>query len=80
MSYGVVACSKCRREVHQNGPVVHHSSCKTPTRCYCPHGWTHCEDLSARCEGAESSYIGHLKGEPVGRFCSIDRGPDERPV
>lgn len=69
MSWGVVACSVCRREVHQNGP----EDPKTRT-----HGWTHCEDGTPRCEGSVSAYLSQLSGEPVGRFCNIDQGPDDR--
>lgn len=54
MSSGMVICSECLREVHQDGPN---------------HTWTHCEDKTPRCEGAMSVYplMGHIKGKWCGR-------------
>lgn len=54
MSTGLVICSVCLREVHQDGPNQ---------------SWTHCEDRTARCENANSVYplMGHIKGEWCGK-------------
>lgn len=63
MSYGIVICSVCHREVHQDG------LCQS---------WTHCEDKSPRCEGANSIYPSSpadIKGE----WCGKDAGPDGIP-
>ena len=56
MSYGIVICSVCKREVHQDGPN---------------HTWTHCEDKTPRCEKAHSSYPDNV-GEIVGKWCGMD--------
>ncbi len=60
MSTGIVVCSKCRREVHQDGP-------KDKDGRY---GWRHCEDKTPKCEGATVDYA--ERGEPKGRFCGMD--------
>jgi hypothetical protein len=60
MSTGVVVCSVCRREVHQDGP---HAASGVST-------WRHCEDKTPRCDGASSAYP--KAGEPVGKWCGID--------
>ena len=54
MSYGIVICSSCLREVHQDGPN---------------HTWTHCEDKTPRCDDAASCYalMNHIKGKWCGR-------------
>jgi hypothetical protein len=44
MSSGLVICSKCRRELHQDG---------IPSQ---EHGWRHCEDKTPRCAGAHTDY------------------------
>jgi len=59
MSTGLVICSKCRREVHQDGPKEHEK------------GWRHCEDKSSRCAGAQSDYP-VSRTEIVGRWCGQD--------
>ena len=41
MSYGIVICSKCKREVHQDGSE---------------HSWRHCEDKTAICQNAEDCW------------------------
>ena len=46
MSTGLVVCSICHREVHQDGPE---------------HSWTHFNDQSPRCEGAEILYAASLR-------------------
>ena len=68
VSWGVVACSTCRREVHQNGPEEKPDAPAGFRRST----WLHCEDQTPRCEGASSDYLQNLKGAPVGRFCNID--------
>ena len=57
MSYGMVICSKCKREVHQDGPGQ---------------SWTHCEDKTPRCEGAQSIYPSKDRSELVGKWCAKD--------
>jgi len=55
MSTGLVICSKCYREVHQDGEN---------------HSWRHCEDKTSRCEGASSIYPlsrSFIKGKYCGR-------------
>lgn len=59
MSWGIAICSKCRREVHQDGPNQ---------------TWTHCEDKSPRCERANSAYPKEGE-KPVGRVCGADDMP-----
>lgn len=62
MSTGLVICSACRREVHQDGGRP------APDQ---PAGWRHCEDQSPRCEGATSRYPENA-GEIVGLYCGAD--------
>ena len=64
MSCGIVVCSKCRREVHQNGAKTINEYGHERT------GWTHCEDGSPRCEGASSDYASTDK--IVGKWCGMD--------
>ena len=64
MSYGIVVCSKCRREVHQNGGME------------CGMGWTHCTGSSAApgspiCKGAKAVYPSSTE-EIVGAYCGAD--------
>jgi hypothetical protein len=47
MSYGVVMCGKCGREVHQDGQN---------------HTWTHCEDKTPICRGFRAVYAGDGEG------------------
>ncbi len=56
MSFGLVICSTCKREVHQDGEN---------------HTWRHCEDKSPRCEGAVSAYPTDKSGI-AGKFCGMD--------
>lgn len=56
MSYGIVICSVCKSEVHQDGEN---------------HGWRHCEDKTPRCEGGSSGYPQSLS-EIVGKWCGRD--------
>lgn len=58
MSYGIVVCSKCRREIHQSG---------TPLNQW---AWVHCEDGSEQCAGGDRDYAGY--GEPLGKWCGRD--------
>lgn len=54
MSYGLVICSKCGREVHQDRV----------------RGWFHCEDNTPRCDGASAAYPGspgEIVGKCCGR-------------
>lgn len=59
MSYGLVICSKCQREIHQDGPKP------------IENGWRHCEDKSPRCEGA-SAVFPKTKAEIKGKWCGAD--------
>ena len=56
MSTGLVICSICKREVHQDGEN---------------HSWRHCEDKTLRCEGASSVYP-KSKDEIMGKYCGCD--------
>lgn len=73
MSTGLVICSLCRREVHQDGPREWHGK---PD----PNGtatWTHCDDHTRRCEGATSTYP-RTRSEIVGPVCAADGPLPER--
>lgn len=61
MSTGMVICSKCQREVHQDGdPRLRR-------------GWRHCEDGSPICDLATAAYP--MSAEDVrGSYCCAD-GP-----
>lgn len=61
MSTGIVMCSVCHRELHQDGPVVNGRTT-----------WTHCEDKSPICDGAAVQYVIGSGVETVGRFCGRD--------
>lgn len=66
MSAGLVVCSACRREVHQNGPY------KYPEK---PPGfrestWQHCEDQTPICIGASAPYAD--RHEVKGKACFAD--------
>ena len=58
MSYGIVVCSICKREMHQDGDN---------------HTWRHCEDKTPRCVGAYLIYPRpyDLKNI-VGKWCGCD--------
>ena len=60
MSTGVVVCSLCRREIHQDGER------DIPGQT----GWRHCDDKSPRCFGAKADYP--LSDEPLGKWCGRD--------
>lgn len=60
MSAGIVVCSACRREVHQDGPLVDGRS-----------GWSHCEDKSPICDDAGAVYP-DAGEQPRGHWCGRD--------
>jgi hypothetical protein len=62
MSTGLVICSTCRREVHQD-------SRRSPLE----KGWYHCDDGTPRCAGAHSAYP-QTADEVRGPACCAD-GP-----
>ncbi len=64
MSYGIVICSICFREVHQIGPQ---NSIEK--------GWRHCEDKTPRCKGAQSVYPKD-KSQIKGKWCGMDDHPE----
>lgn len=63
MSNGIVVCSICGREVHQDGPAV-------KVGAYEQYTWLHCEDKTPRCEGAISDFA--MGKDPVGKWCGRD--------
>jgi hypothetical protein len=64
MSQGIVVCSTCKHEVHQDGPAA---------------AWQHCDDGSPRCDGAQSVYPAST-GEIEGKWCGRDAEPTEARV
>ena len=56
MSFGIVYCSKCKMEVHQDGPNQ---------------TWRHCEDKSPQCDGAVAAYPNNTN-EIIGKWCGRD--------
>lgn len=56
MSTGLVICSLCNHEVHQDGPN---------------HSWRHCDDKTPICEGAKAIYP-NTSDEIVGKWCGRD--------
>lgn len=59
MSTGLVICSACGKEVHQDGPQ---------------HSWRHCSRFhgwTPICEGASVRYP-HTRAEITGMFCQAD--------
>jgi hypothetical protein len=69
MSSGVVVCSACRREVHQDGPPAWPSPGAALT-------WRHCEDKTPRCAGAHSAFPAS-PADIVGRWCGMDQTPGQ---
>jgi len=69
MSSGLVICSVCKREVHQDGPASTHTTITGAP--YTLHGWQHCEDKTPRCDGASSIWPMD-RFEIVGKFCGRD--------
>ena len=61
MSTGMVICSACKREMHQDGPRA------------IENGWQHCEDGSPRCANATADYP-RTAAEVRGAYCCAD-GP-----
>jgi hypothetical protein len=59
MSYGIVICTICRREVHQNPNSRE---------------WYHCEDQTSRCVGA-NCIAPDEPSDIAGRWCGRDAGP-----
>lgn len=64
MSYGLVICSECKREVHQKRRPYPVDDSK-------PFEWFHCEDQTPRCKGASGSFP-RSKDEIAGKFCGRD--------
>ena len=62
MSCGVVICSVCRSEVHQDGQLDQ-AGMKM---------WQHCEDKSPKCTGATIEYASFDEDEPRGNWCGSD--------
>lgn len=67
MSYGIVVCAGCLRELHQDGPRE------------VENGWRHCEDKSPRCPGALAAYP-ESRNEIIGRYCGKDDPEASPPV
>ena len=63
MSCGIVKCSACSREVHQNRD-------KYPGR-----GWYHCEDKTPICDGADVPYAEQDGSDIKGKWCGRDKMP-----
>ena len=59
MSYGLVICSFCKRELHQSGRKDQQN------------GWEHCEDRTPRCPDAQSAYPATVE-EIRGPWCGAD--------
>lgn len=62
MSYGIVICSNCNRELHQDGDLN------------ISNGWRHCEDGSRVCFDGSAIYP-ESENDIKGRWCGRDRGP-----
>lgn len=63
MSCGIMVCSVCRREIHQDGPKNGR------------HTWRHCNTKSAICYDACPDWA--AVGEPRDEFCGADKCPDQ---
>ena len=61
MSTGIVKCSKCSKEVHQEGEDFG----------YGKHSWIHCESNRPMCEDASAEYV-HKISDIVGKWCGKD--------
>lgn len=59
MSYGLVVCSECRRELHQSGDHK------------IERGWIHCEDKTPRCIGATTDSV-ESATQIRGKYCGAD--------
>ncbi len=64
MSTGLVICTKCRREVHQDGPPMADDPTGRRT-------WRHCDRGTALCLGASTRFPTGA-GEIVGKWCGLD--------
>lgn len=73
MSMGIVVCSRCDREVHQDGPKItveaHGYKQQVST-------WQHCEDRTAMCKNATPDYARERK--IIGVMCGMDGAASER--
>lgn len=58
MSYGIVICSECKREVHQGSWMVDRA-------------WVHCDDSTVICQSATAVYP-KSKAEIKGHYCGKD--------
>jgi hypothetical protein len=58
MSYGIVVCSKCNREIHQ------HTNAKSRQ-------WYHCEDSTGMCDQADAIYPASMQ-QVKGNYCGKD--------
>ena len=65
MSSGLVVCSTCGKEVHQDGPRDAQTGRASWRHCSRLHGWT------ALCQGATAVYPRSM-GDIVGLFCQAD--------
>uniref|UniRef100_A0A6M3LE14 Uncharacterized protein n=1 Tax=viral metagenome TaxID=1070528 RepID=A0A6M3LE14_9ZZZZ len=63
MSTGIIICSKCKREMHQEGQKD----------VWGKFIWTHCEDKTPRCSEGEAVWPEN-ECEIAGKFCGKDRG------
>lgn len=70
MSWGMCICSKCHREIHQNGESFEGGLRKSV--------WQHCEDNTPICESATAQHAQSLK-EVSGRYCGCDGLPGQEP-
>ena len=71
MSYGLVICSTCRKEVHQDGPAL---TSRAGVSQQPPATWRHCSRFhgwTPICEGAKAIYPAS-RIEIVGLFCQAD--------
>lgn len=71
MSYGLVICSKCKKEVHQEKLVGEQTSRVTFNL---KNIWMHCEDTTTICKGAEAVFP-KSRSEIVGKPCMKDEPP-----
>lgn len=57
MSFGIVYCANCKREVHQDGGN---------------RSWRHCDDKTTICAGFSAEYVDNVK-DIVGKWCGRDK-------
>lgn len=65
MSTGMVICSACKRELHQDGDKA------------IQNGWIHCPDKTAMCIGAHAEYP-KSPSDIKGPWCGRDDEPRKR--